>query len=82
MLRKSQLVEEQILDDDARVRVYRLRREPFDQLESWLEDVQALWGGQLASFKAYAALAPPVAGVQRAEVNANEPPMPFRRRSN
>lgn len=54
VLRQSKLVEEEISDDDARVRVYRLRREPFDGLRSWVEDVQSFWDGQLAAFKAHA----------------------------
>lgn len=54
VLRKSGLVEEEIHEDDARVRVYRLRREPFDALRSWVEEVEAFWDGQLASFKAHA----------------------------
>jgi DNA-binding transcriptional ArsR family regulator len=54
VLRRSQLVEEESLDEDARVRVYRLRREPFDGLRSWVEDVQSFWEDQLASFKAHA----------------------------
>jgi len=56
MLRKTGLVEEDELDDDARVRVYRLRRSPFSALRHWLDDVEELWGGQLASFKAHAEL--------------------------
>ena len=40
--------------DDARVRVYRLRPERFDELRDWLRDVGAFWNDQLASFKAAA----------------------------
>ncbi len=54
VLRRSGLVEEQSLPDDARVRMYRLRREPFDELRAWVEDVERFWDGQLASFKAHA----------------------------
>ncbi len=54
ILRKSGLVEEEIQDDDARVRIYRLRREPFDELRSWVDEVEAFWGDQLAAFKAHA----------------------------
>jgi DNA-binding transcriptional ArsR family regulator len=54
VLRQSQLVEEQSPDEDARVRVYRLRREPFAGLQSWVEDVQSFWEGQLASFREHA----------------------------
>ncbi len=54
VLRQTGLVEEELLEDDARVRVYALRREPFDALKSWVEDVEAFWTGQLAAFKAHA----------------------------
>jgi DNA-binding transcriptional ArsR family regulator len=54
VLRKTGLVDEESLEHDARVRVYRLRPEPFAALRSWLEEVEAFWEGQLASFKAHA----------------------------
>jgi hypothetical protein len=34
--------------------VYRLRRQPFDELRVWLDEVEAYWGEQLAAFKAHA----------------------------
>lgn len=51
ILRRSGLVREEGVAEDARVRVYHLRREPFEQMEGWLADVQEFWGGQLGSFK-------------------------------
>lgn len=54
VLRKTGLVEERELDDDARVRVYRLRPEPFSALRDWLEEVQAFWADQLDAFKVHA----------------------------
>jgi DNA-binding transcriptional ArsR family regulator len=54
MLRKTGLVEEEELEDDARVRVYRLRRSPFIALRTWLEEVEQFWGGQLSVFKEHA----------------------------
>jgi DNA-binding transcriptional ArsR family regulator len=55
VLRKSGLVEEDHNSgDDARVRVYRLRQEPFGALRSWVEQVEAFWTRELASFKEYA----------------------------
>lgn len=54
VLRRAGLVEEESLADDARVRVYRLRREPFEGLRAWIEDVESFWGGQLAAFKGHA----------------------------
>jgi DNA-binding transcriptional ArsR family regulator len=56
LLRASGLVEveaEQI-DHDARMRVYRLRPEPFVTLYAWLDHVQSFWNEQLGAFKAYA----------------------------
>jgi hypothetical protein len=47
-------VEEEGLEEDARVRVYRLRRERFAELRGWLDEVEAFWGDQLAAFKAHA----------------------------
>jgi DNA-binding transcriptional ArsR family regulator len=54
VLRQHGLVEEESLAEDARVRVYRLKPEPFAQLQRWLEKVASFWTDQLASFKAHA----------------------------
>jgi DNA-binding transcriptional ArsR family regulator len=54
VLRKAGLVDERELDDDARVRVYRLRPERFGALRTWLDQVEAFWGGQLDAFKTHA----------------------------
>lgn len=54
VLRQSGLVEERVCDQDARVRVYGLRRRPFADLRSWIEEVEEFWAGQLASFKEHA----------------------------
>ncbi len=54
VLRKTGLVEERELDDDARVRMYRLRPEPFTALRAWLDGVETFWVGQLDAFKAHA----------------------------
>ena len=51
VLRQAGLVEAELLDEDARARVYRLRLEPFSELRDFVEDVEAYWGDQLASFK-------------------------------
>ena len=53
VLRTRGLIEEERVDDDARVRVYRLRPEPFRDLHAWLEEVEAFWSDQLDSFKAH-----------------------------
>ena len=54
VLRRRGLVEEERVDEDARVRVYRLRRERFRQLQEWLGQVEAFWTDQLDAFKAHA----------------------------
>lgn len=54
ILRQTGLVTESELPDDARVRVYRLERAPFNELGSWLSEVEAFWTDQLAAFKLHA----------------------------
>ena len=54
VLRNTGLVEEALDADDARVHVYTLRKEPFRALRRWIEDVEAFWTLELASFKDYA----------------------------
>jgi DNA-binding transcriptional ArsR family regulator len=54
VLRKAGLIEEDEEEDDARVRIYKLRRAPISALRSWVEDVEAFWDDQLQSFKAHA----------------------------
>ncbi len=54
VLRATGLVEAELDDDDARLRVYRLRPERFVALQAWLDQVQAFWGEQLGAFKAHA----------------------------
>jgi DNA-binding transcriptional ArsR family regulator len=54
VLRTRGLIEEQRVEDDARVRVYRLRPERFRDLSDWLEEVEEFWTDQLDAFKAHA----------------------------
>ena len=54
VLRETGLVREDSLHDDARVHVYSLQREPFDDLRSWLNEVESYWTLQLESFKRHA----------------------------
>jgi DNA-binding transcriptional ArsR family regulator len=51
VLRAGGLVEVGWSDDDARLRLYRLRPEPFMALQAWLDQLDAFWGEQLDSFK-------------------------------
>ena len=37
--------------DDGRERIYTLRPAQFAQLRAWVEDIEAFWTVQLASFK-------------------------------
>lgn len=46
-------VDEEQVEQDARLRVYRLRPEPFVNLQAWLDQVQAFWTDQLEAFKAH-----------------------------
>ena len=51
VLRRSGLILEHGVEEDARVRIYGLRKEPFDQLRVWLEEVESFWTGELAAFR-------------------------------
>jgi DNA-binding transcriptional ArsR family regulator len=54
VLRKSGLIEDDEVEADARVRLYRLRQEPFSAIRGWLDEVEAFWTLELAAFKAHA----------------------------
>ena len=54
VLRMRGLIEEQRGEEDARVRVFRLRRQPFAALQAWLGQVESFWTGQLGAFKEHA----------------------------
>jgi DNA-binding transcriptional ArsR family regulator len=54
VLRTSGLIEEDHQGDDARVRLYRLRAEPFQALRGWLDEVETFWSRELRAFKDYA----------------------------
>ena len=51
VLRRGGLIAPEGVDADARVRMYRLRREPFDEMRAWLVEVEAFWGMQLDAFR-------------------------------
>lgn len=51
LLRASGMVDEERVERDARVHMYRLRPEPFLTLWAWLDQVQAFWTEQLGAFK-------------------------------
>ena len=54
VLRSQGLIEDRRTERDARVRMFSLRREPFADLKSWLDQVAESWSGQLDAFKAHA----------------------------
>lgn len=54
VLRNGGLIEDRRDESDARVRLYQLKRERFDDLGTWLGEIEEFWGDQLASFKSYA----------------------------
>jgi DNA-binding transcriptional ArsR family regulator len=51
ILLEAGLVADERVPDDARVRVFRLNPEPVVAVQAWLDQVQAHWRDQLASFK-------------------------------
>lgn len=53
VLRTRGLIEEERIADDARVRVYRLRPERFEELSHWLAEIEAFWTDQLGAFRAH-----------------------------
>ncbi len=51
LLRDSALIEAEHSNEDARIRVYRLRPNRFEELRDWLGDVHTFWRDQLGAFK-------------------------------
>lgn len=54
VLRDSGLIEDNDVAGDARVRLYRLRQQPFSEIRGWLDEVEEFWASELAAFKAHA----------------------------
>jgi len=54
VLRTSGLIEDDDVESDARVRLYRLRQQPFSEIRGWLDEVEEFWTSELAAFKAHA----------------------------
>jgi DNA-binding transcriptional ArsR family regulator len=52
-MRESGLVDEDRDALDSRVRVYRLSREPMEDLMSWLAQTEDQWARQLRAFKSH-----------------------------
>jgi DNA-binding transcriptional ArsR family regulator len=53
ILLETGLVDDERVRGDARLRVFRLRREPVLALQAWLDQLQAHWNEQLGAFKRY-----------------------------
>jgi len=51
VLRLHGLVEEEHSGADARVRTYRLRKQPFRGLRRWLDEVEIFWTRELDAFR-------------------------------
>ena len=68
VLRKTRLIAEERVEEDARIKLYRLERAPFEALSGWLEEVSAFWGDSLQALKAHAE------SVVQEEKGAGKPP--------
>ncbi|HEV3480453.1 MAG TPA: metalloregulator ArsR/SmtB family transcription factor [Gaiellaceae bacterium] len=53
ILLEAGFVSDERVPDDARLRVFRLRPEPVEALQAWLDQLQAHWNEQLRAFKRY-----------------------------
>jgi DNA-binding transcriptional ArsR family regulator len=53
VLLEAGFVADERVPEDARLRLFRLRREPVLALQGWLDQLQAHWNEQLGSFKTY-----------------------------
>lgn len=53
VLRQAGLIEQDVLGEDARVRMVHLRRDRFAELRGWIEAVEAVWCDRLQSFRAH-----------------------------
>lgn len=51
ILLEAGLVADERVSGDARLRVFRLRPEPVEALQAWLDQLQAHWNEQLGAFK-------------------------------
>jgi DNA-binding transcriptional ArsR family regulator len=53
ILLEAGFVADERVAGDARLRVFRLRREPVLAIQAWLDQLQAHWNEQLGAFKRY-----------------------------
>jgi DNA-binding transcriptional ArsR family regulator len=59
ILLRAEIVEDERVPDDARVRLFHLRTEPVTTLQAWVDRLEPQWDEQLAGFKAYAEVRAP-----------------------
>ena len=53
VLLEAGIVADERRHEDARLRIFRLRGESVEAVHAWLDQIQAHWAEQLASFKAH-----------------------------
>jgi len=53
VLRKTGLIEDKRVEEDARVRMYQLKRDRFAELGDWLSELEKFWSAQLVALKHY-----------------------------
>ena len=53
VLRRSGLNAHGAIDEDARVKLYRIDARAFAPLRTWLDQIETYWGDQLGAFKAH-----------------------------
>ena len=53
VLLEAGIVADERRHEDARLRIFRLRGESVESVHAWLDQIQAHWAEQLASFKAH-----------------------------
>jgi DNA-binding transcriptional ArsR family regulator len=80
VLRKSGLIAVDDDDDDARVRVYRLRAEGFAPLRDWVSEISEYWHDQLQAFKVHAEKAARGTVNRMGPIGATSPAKPRRRK--
>lgn len=54
VLRRAGLIAEEGVENDARVRIYRVHPGAFQPVQEWLSQAEDLWRRQLQAFKGYA----------------------------
>lgn len=58
VLREAGLIVDEAVAADARVRLFRIAPRALAPARAWLDEVEAMWGEQLAAFKAFAETPP------------------------